>query len=270
MAVFKKIGGGHTTEKILVHAPYTFEWTSGSSTIDGFSINLAIDPLTVYSVYPFGTGDMGPETNGGSYAYPLFNSVKNWYFEEDIYDFYPSQSMFVWNVASGYFGEKIKEGSFRIDINGDADYITDDKKGNLKLNGSGATIGTIFYDSGLAVVQRDSANGSNSISTNGIAIQNGGVVTTTFESTLDIYEHTVVCNIDPGDFNTTFNPTAWTTLSGSTQTYQDYIYSGSAKPYITSIGLYNDNNELLVLAKVSTPITRTNYTDQTFVLRFDE
>jgi hypothetical protein len=59
-------------------------------------------------------------------------------------------------------------------------------------------------------------------------------------------------------------------ISGSTQTYNNYINSGSAEPYITSIGLYNDQNELLATAKLSAPLTRMKYTDQTFVIKFDE
>lgn len=271
MPVYKDVGeSGHTSEEILVNTPFSIEWTSGSSLIDGFNINLAIDPLSVYPNYPTGEGDLGPQTNSGSYAYPLFNSVKNWFFEADIYDFYPNTSMFVWNIGSLYFGERIERGSFRIDINGDSDYIQDDRNGNLKLNGSGATIGRVFYESGLACVQRDSGAGTNSISASGMAIQNGGVVTTTFNSTLTIYEHTVVCRIEPSEYNYTLNPTAFQIISGSTQTYNNYISSGSANPYITSIGLYNAQNELLATAKLSGPLTRTKYTDQTFIIKFDE
>lgn len=270
MSVFKHIGGGHTKEQLLVHTPYTFTWTSGSSQINGFSIDLAIDPVTVYPTYPTGEGDLGPATNGGSYAYPLFVSVRNWFFEDDIYDFYPSQSMFVWNIGSLNFGEGIERGTFRIDIDGDSDYIADDSNGNLKLNGTGTTVGTIFYDSGLASVQRDPGTNDNFISGSGMGISGSGVVTTTFNSTLTIYEHTVVCTIDPSEYNITLNPTAFATISGSTQTYNNHIQSGSAYPYMTSIGLYNDNNELLATAKLSSPITRTKYTSQTIIIKFDE
>jgi hypothetical protein len=41
------------------------------------------------------------------------------------------------------------------------------------------------------------------------------------------------------------------------------------RPYITTLGLYNSNNELLAVAKVSNPIQRTNDIAQTFVIKFD-
>lgn len=41
------------------------------------------------------------------------------------------------------------------------------------------------------------------------------------------------------------------------------------KPYITTIGLYDDSNQLLAIAKTSTPIQRTFETSQIFMIRFD-
>ncbi len=269
-AVLKSLDGNHRSERILVHTLYSVEWTSGSSDLNGFSINLAEDPLLDYPSYPVGTEDVGSETDNGTYSYLLFNSVKNWYFDADIYDFFPSHSMFIVDIGSQYYGEYIKKGSFRLDIDGDGDYIQDDSLGNLRLNGTGDILGTIFYDNGLAAIQRDFISGTNSISSTGLSIQQSGVVTTQFSSSLDIYEHTAVCNIKPSEFNRTVNPTAYQTISGSANTYNTYINSGSAYPYITTVGLYNDNNELLVVAKLSSPITRTKYSDQTIIVKFDE
>ena len=41
------------------------------------------------------------------------------------------------------------------------------------------------------------------------------------------------------------------------------------KPYITSIGLYNENNELLVVGKLASPIKTSNETDTTLIVRWD-
>jgi hypothetical protein len=269
MAVFKDIGGGHTLEKIAVNTLYTFEWISGSSNFDGFSVNLAEDPTVVYPSYPYGTDDMGVATDNDTFSYPLFNSVKNWYFEADIYDFYPSHSMFIVDIGSQYFGDYVEKGSFKLELTGNSDFIKDDSDGNLRINGTGDVVGTIFYDSGLAAIQRNFTASANLISSDGIAIQGGSTVTTNFSSSMDIYEHTVVCNAVPADFNRTINVSS--TITGSdSKSYYQHIYSGSAFPYVTTIGLYNDLNELLVVAKLSSPITRTKYSDQTFIIKFDE
>jgi hypothetical protein len=41
------------------------------------------------------------------------------------------------------------------------------------------------------------------------------------------------------------------------------------KPYVTTIGLYNENNELLLVAKPSVPVQRTSDVTQTFIIKFD-
>jgi len=45
--------------------------------------------------------------------------------------------------------------------------------------------------------------------------------------------------------------------------------AGVIKPYVTSIGLYNDEYQLLAIAKVSVPIQRTFDTEQIFIIKFD-
>ena len=45
--------------------------------------------------------------------------------------------------------------------------------------------------------------------------------------------------------------------------------SSAFKPYVTTIGLYNENNELLVVGKLASPIRMSNETDTTFVVRWD-
>jgi hypothetical protein len=45
--------------------------------------------------------------------------------------------------------------------------------------------------------------------------------------------------------------------------------SQSLYPYVTTIGLYNQDNELMAVAKLSNPIQRTDYSVQTFVVKFD-
>ena len=92
MSVFKQIGGGnHIVEPFEVNANHSFAWLSGSETDtngqssptsslsgSGFSINLANEPPTNY---PAATSyALGGVTDGGFYSYPLFNSVKKYFY----------------------------------------------------------------------------------------------------------------------------------------------------------------------------------------------
>jgi hypothetical protein len=74
-----------------------------------------------------------------------------------------------------------------------------------------------------------------------------------FKNRYTIYENEIVCTVDANELNMSQNPTITTDTSGS---LRDFATGSYFKPYITTIGLYNDNNELL--------------TDTTFVIRYDQ
>ena len=285
MAVFKTLGGGnHIVEPFEVNASHSFVWTSGSTNFDGFSINLANQPPVGYPVGYLGrdtTHHMGGSTEGGFYSYPVYHSIKNYFYLDadglgsasvaDVYEYFPSGSMFVWSVGSNYIGEGIKPDTFKIQIDGNSDNIQDDGNAKLRINKTGSVVGNIFYNHGLVAVQRNiTASAASLISSDGISIQNAAGVTSSFQSMVNIYEHTIVCQIGPSEYNTTFNPTSFETTTAGTSSFNAEMVSGSVVPMITTIGLYNDSNEMLAVAKLSKPITRMKYTDQTFVIKFDE
>ena len=288
MSVFKPLAGGaHSVEAFEANASQSFAWISGSATSSlsgsGFSINLANAPPTNYPRSNLSNVDdlsevvatLGGGTDGGFYCYPLYHSVKSYLYIDsasfsDVYEFFPSGSVFVWNIGSNYVGEGIKQDTFKVELDGNTLNVQDDGNGKLKLNGTGSVVGNIFYHHGIATVQRNMSASGHLISGDGISISGSAGVTSSFQSTVNIYEHTVGCKIKPTEFNTTFNPTIFYTASSGTGSYNDQMLSGSTLPYVTTIGLYNDINELLAVAKLSKPITRMKHTSQTFVVRFDE
>ena len=104
----------------------------------------------------------------------------------------------------------------------------------------------------------------------------------TYRGTHTIYENQVMVRIPKGEFNTSTNPTAtFLPVEGKilteseqntrppgdhTKTMFDneYIF-----PYITSVGLYNDNNELLAIGKLAQPIQKRNDIDTNIIVRWD-
>lgn len=88
----------------------------------------------------------------------------------------------------------------------------------------------------------------------------------TAEST--IYTTEVKCHVNENDFNYTTNPTV--ILSGSTPGLLNNNVSGSDfAPFATTVGLYNDQNELLVVGKFGTPYPVPRHVDSTFVVKWD-
>ena len=253
MAVFKQIGGGnHTVNPFEVNYSQSFAWTSGSTSQSGsgFSINLVDEPPTNY---PFSTTQsLGGVTDGGFNSYPMFNSIKKYFYigetgssAENIYGFYPSGSMFVWNIGSKYTGNGIKPNTFKIEL--------DDNIINL----TGAS-----YNNDPTITHATNANVKVGMWVVGTGIPVGATVASVTSNT--VFELSVA--------TTGGSKTGQTlTLEGlGVGHYSNRIDSGSALPFISTIGLYNDFNELLVVGKLSKPITRMKYSDQTFVIKFDE
>ena len=129
------------------------------------------------------------------------------------------------------------------------------------INGS-PYIGNIFYQTGMVAITHPSyITALNSIST--------GIDTYKFKGSHLIYEHEYQCTVDEYEFNDTLNTTARKIRSSQEQELADFATGSLFKPYVTTIGLYDENNELLVVGKLGQPIRMSNETDTTFVLRWD-
>jgi hypothetical protein len=116
-----------------------------------------------------------------------------------------------------------------------------------------------------------------------------------FKNKYTIYENNIKCAIKDYEYNTSQNPTLrsgstqfiyldnneWienTTLplnySGSYYTNPSYelksfVTSSDFNPYLTTIGLYNDSNQLLAIAKLAQPLPLSNKTDTTILIKLD-
>jgi hypothetical protein len=61
-------------------------------------------------------------------------------------------------------------------------------------------------------------------------------------------------------------------VSGSSirqDTYYDYVTSSFFSPYITTVGLYNDQKDLLVVGKLAKPIPISRFVDTTIMVNYD-
>jgi len=88
-----------------------------------------------------------------------------------------------------------------------------------------------------------------------------------FKNKYTVYENEIICTVGENEFNMTQNPTITTDDSGS---LRDFATGSIFKPYVTTVGLYNDNNELLLVGKFAQPLPMSDVTDTTFVIRYDQ
>jgi hypothetical protein len=85
-------------------------------------------------------------------------------------------------------------------------------------------------------------------------IVHSGSFSVSFKNEQPIYEHEVRCLVKESDFNLSYNPTLVTNYaSGSVK---DFATGSDFYTYATALGLYNDNNELLAVAKLSKPLVK--------------
>ena len=88
-----------------------------------------------------------------------------------------------------------------------------------------------------------------------------------FQAETTIYQNEVRCLVNENDFNYTQNPSA--VKAGTSGSYIDAVTGSDFHPYTTMVGLYNDQDELLVVGKLSRPYPIPQNTDTTFVVRWD-
>jgi len=172
----------------------------------------------------------------------------------------------VLSIPEQICGDGINPKSISITSTGIAGTITDNGSGYL-ISGS-KNIGDVFYADGLMVVT-DTGSAFKTIFNN---------FQLTFQGTHKIIENEYRCIITERDFMVPTNPTA---MSGSgldinslnfptgSGILAGFVSSSDFAPYITTIGLYNDQGELLVVGKPGQPIQNSQYYDLEFVLRFD-
>jgi len=202
------------------------------------------------------------------------------------------------------YGNQILPGSSLISSS--AFNIIDDGNGNLyDIFSTKTHVGNVFYSFGLYIITNQDYqnyfpgfyygsttwnnwntnwNGTNQLwnasqgGVGGIVNSVGGPsnipINISFQNEYPIYENYIYAKTKAGEFNLSYNPTlspgtgsivanfaTGSIVSGSTTSY--------FTPYATTIGLYDDNNQLLMVAKLGQPIPVSSVDDMTFVIRYD-
>ena len=85
-----------------------------------------------------------------------------------------------------------------------------------------------------------------------------------FNASTTIYEHEYVIKIREDEFNFTSNPTIRKNNDANSETPKPFVSNPYFAPYITTIGLYNKNAELVAIGKLGAPIHKRDDVDLTF------
>lgn len=166
-------------------------------------------------------------------------------------------------IPNKYIGRQIKPGTLEIDDTQGAvnTVYVDNGSGSLYVQASSSTdiVGNVFYKHGIAVLT-DTGSFAQAVGTDTTVI--------TFKSSHYIYEHNYLCRMGNGEFNSPTNPSAvYGSDASSTSGSNEIRHPGLA--YVTSIGLYDDKNRLLAIARLAKPLFNDPEQSIAIHLRFD-
>ena len=158
--------------------------------------------------------------------------------------------------ASNYIGKLDEIRIFnRALTNTEIGYLVDRTEGGTMLQTR--NIGTVMPANGLVVFSSPDYRFQNLLNT---------PFTASYKSTKTIHELSAIVRIDAGEFNLSTNITL---TKDDNYTYQSFITGSNFTPYITTIGLYNSNGQLLAIGKLAQPVRKRNDVDLNFLIRID-
>ena len=180
------------------------------------------------------------------------------------------------SIPQKLYGENIVPTTFAFSYNNGkvgavSTFVTDDGEGNLIVKNN-SIVGQIFYSHGIAVFTTSSLStmGARLLSSYSSSIRS---INISFSSSITIYEHQYKCMISENEFGYSQNPSIVSSsldLSGSqNDVYYDFATGSYFDPYITTVGLYNENSDLLAVAKLSYPTPVSKFCDTTILVNFD-
>ena len=231
-------------------------------------------------------GTITVEGGSGSYQPMYDNYLPDTLAADRLFPTASNDRIGVISIPSNLFGEFVKPGTFELVYTGSAKngVITDDENGNLLENN--AKVGDIVYQHGMIILTAFGTSITGSKYGVGLNLGYGASqygtdtfqelediitsnnITCSFESTMTINESQYKCTFNPNEYTYTQNPTAISGSSNSGIVY-DFLTGSYFEPYITTIGLYNNANELMAVGKLAQPLQSSNVTDTTILVNLD-
>lgn len=248
-------------------------YTNYSGSTDG-----QIVPGTTSSSNPDGTIE-GPVHNNNYYNYPQTTL--------NPYRYYPTitgSNIAVVSIPKNLFGDYIYPTSTEITTgigvyrdNGEGVLVTSSDAGDIP-------VGNIIYEHGLIILTggnpREGESRRYGASQYGIDLYGGynfdvgnfeNLVTTdnitmSFSSSFEIFETQIKCTITEDEFNFSQNPSIIKNTKGD---IEDFATSSYFNPYLSTVGLYNKDKQLMAVGKLAQPLPISLTTDTTVIINLD-
>ena len=217
------------------------------------------------------SGDVliGPNGSNGRYV----NYLQSTLTQSRYFPTGSNENVLVFSIPSKLYGDYIQPESFVLNLNNDSDEwlntteITDDGEGNL-LSAS-INVGQIIYPHGMVIITQQDWGA--------LDLEKayyGSQITASFSSSYTIYETQYKCTIGESEFGFSQNPSIISSsLTGNENTSSgvpyDFATGSYFSPYVTTVGMYNNDHELLAVGKLAQPLPTSQTTDTTILINID-
>ena len=247
------------------------------------------DPANTASIFPGSNtaGDVlvGTTPSDGRY----FNYLQTTLSYQRYFPTGSGDIIGVISIPSRLFGDYIQPKSFVYTTPSGS--LTDDGEGNI-IDTNSEIIGNIFYYQGLITITTSNPIGYGFV-TYGNTLYGGQAgdntsilgyvtssnITCSFSSSYKIHETQYKCTISENEFNFSQNPSlssGSTLISSSVGTFftpgqylTDNVTGSYFSPYVTTVGLYDEYQNLLAVGKLSQPLPVSPTTDTTILINLD-
>jgi hypothetical protein len=249
------------------------------------------DPVNTGSIYPgnneAGNILVGTPASDGRY----FNYLQTTLTYPKNFPTASNSVIGVISIPSRLYGDYVQPNSFNLITPSGS--LRDDGEGNI-LDLTNDIVGNIFYYQGLVVIYTDTPVDGYGTVLYGTASYGGDIisgalsinyyvttnnVTCSFSSSYKIHETQYKCTIRENEFNFSQNPSlssGSTSISSSIgnfytpgQYLTDNVTGSYFSPYVTTVGLYDEYQNLLAVAKLAQPLPVSPTTDTTILINLD-
>lgn len=255
-------------EYISVSTGSQYFYTGSNTPSGGINKLLTFKSLQhlYYSAFNTGSGTVEATSSFDNYIESSFTSASR--------KMVDTGEVVLFSIPRKYYGTHIEPSSLIISSSQASGtfpnglIVIDDGEGNL-VTGS-AHVGNVIYSHGQIIIT------STPYTTYFTENQNPGI---TFKANTDIKTNTYNIKISDYELNHTLNPTA---QSGSTileysgsryvqpsGIYADNVTGSAFHPYITTVGLYNDSDQLIAVGKLAQPLPKPADTELTIQIKLD-
>ena len=215
------------------------------------------------------SGDVliGPNGSNGRYV----NYLQSTLTQSRYFPTGSNENVLVFAIPSKLYGDYIQPESFELYLAysgwSENQLVTDDGNGNL-LSAS-INVGQIIYPHGMVIITQQDWGALNLEKA-----YSGSQITASFSSSYTIYETQYKCTIGESEFGFSQNPSIISSsLTGNENTSSgvpyDFATGSYFSPYVTTVGMYNNDHELLAVGKLAQPLPTSQTTDTTILINID-